>query len=231
MERPNSESCGFGSLGRTVPKAEWRVIVWEEHPDRWQRIGEIIAATGAEPVLVKEFSDLRFVKFFAGCFVAVVSTGAMAGGVGMQVIRHLKAKGFTVIACEDSVGSWPIKTKCLPLVAGAVRLLDSSREEFPNELRQRLERIARTEAQNRIEEQNTKAIMLGLGMVGESAAMMQVFRATTRFSALSDMPVLITGESGTGKEGLARAVHSLDPKRNRGPFVAVNCGAISAALV
>ena len=70
--------------------------------------------------------------------------------------------------------------------------------------------------------------MSRVGMVGESAAMMRTFRSVIRFSTLSDLPVLITGETGTGKEGLARAMHSLDPKRSEGPFVAVNCGAISA---
>ena len=148
----------------------------------------------------------------------------------MQAIRDLKAKGFKVIACEEGTGVWPIKTKCLPLLAGAVQLLDSSSPEFARDLRQLIEQSMRAEAQKRGEEREVTAIMHGLGMVGETATMMGVFRSVIRFSALSNLPVLITGETGTGKEGLARAVHCLDPNRSQGPFVAVNCGAISASL-
>jgi transcriptional regulator with PAS, ATPase and Fis domain len=231
VEDPDSEAGSFGSLRRTEPETTWRVILWGEHRDRLQKISEMIRSVGAQPVVFEELSDLQLVEFSARCCVAVAFMGVMAGGVGIQVVRDLKAKGFKVIACEDGAGFWPIKTKCLPLLAGAVHLLDSSTAEFRDELRRAVERIVRAEAQNRIEEQSIRAIMHGLGMVSESAAMMKVFRAVIRFSALSDLPVLITGETGTGKEGLARAVHSLDPKRSRGPFVAVNCGAISAALV
>jgi transcriptional regulator with PAS, ATPase and Fis domain len=50
-----------------------------------------------------------------------------------------------------------------------------------------------------------------------------------RAVAASDLPILVEGESGTGKEGTARWAHEVD--RRRGAFVAVNCGAIPAALV
>ena len=48
--------------------------------------------------------------------------------------------------------------------------------------------------------------------------------------AQSESTVLIQGQSGTGKELLSRAVHSLSP-RAKGPFVAVNCGALPDTLL
>jgi len=45
-----------------------------------------------------------------------------------------------------------------------------------------------------------------------------------------DATVLISGETGSGKELFARAIHYLSP-RSRGPFIAVNCGAIPTELI
>ena len=59
--------------------------------------------------------------------------------------------------------------------------------------------------------------------------MQQMFEILPTVSA-SDSTVLIEGESGTGKELVARALHSLSP-RSRGPFVAVNCGALPDTLL
>ena len=67
------------------------------------------------------------------------------------------------------------------------------------------------------------------GIIFRSSQMAELL-AEARMVAASDASVLIRGESGTGKEGLARAIHRASP-RARGPFVAINCGAIPEQLL
>jgi two-component system response regulator AtoC len=67
------------------------------------------------------------------------------------------------------------------------------------------------------------------GLVGQSAAMLQLFRQVERIARFAST-VLITGESGTGKELVARALHLASPRACQ-PFVAVNCGAIQPNLL
>jgi transcriptional regulator with GAF, ATPase, and Fis domain len=67
------------------------------------------------------------------------------------------------------------------------------------------------------------------GLIGASTAMLEVY-ATTRLVAPSNASVLLLGETGTGKELIAKAIHELSP-RGTGPFVRVNCGALSESLL
>jgi len=67
------------------------------------------------------------------------------------------------------------------------------------------------------------------GLIGSSPAMQKVY-ALTRQVARSNASVLLLGETGTGKELIAKAVH-LTSQRASGPFVRVNCGALSESLL
>ncbi|MBF0457578.1 MAG: sigma-54-dependent Fis family transcriptional regulator [Nitrospirae bacterium] len=62
-----------------------------------------------------------------------------------------------------------------------------------------------------------------------SPAMRQALLSLPSIAA-SNQTVLISGETGTGKEIVARAIHVLS-KRQSGPFMAVNCGAIPEGLI
>ncbi len=67
------------------------------------------------------------------------------------------------------------------------------------------------------------------GIIGTSPAMEEVYRITRRV-ARSNASVLLLGETGTGKELIAGAIHKLSLRCN-GPFVKVNCGALSESLL
>lgn len=66
-------------------------------------------------------------------------------------------------------------------------------------------------------------------IVFRSARMAELI-SEVRMVAASDASILIRGESGTGKEVLARAIHRAS-RRAKGPFVAINCGAIPEQLL
>lgn len=66
-------------------------------------------------------------------------------------------------------------------------------------------------------------------MVGESAAMQEVFRLIER-AGPSDKAILIQGESGTGKELVAQALHRSSCRADK-PMVVINCAALPEHLL
>jgi two-component system NtrC family response regulator len=67
------------------------------------------------------------------------------------------------------------------------------------------------------------------GIVGSSLRMQEVYRNIRKVAATSST-VLIIGETGTGKELVARAIHTLSPRRHE-RFFAVDCGALTVTLL
>lgn len=67
------------------------------------------------------------------------------------------------------------------------------------------------------------------GIVGTSSGMRKVMLLADKF-ALSDLTILLQGESGTGKELFARAIHQRS-KRGKGPFVPLDCAALTETLI
>jgi DNA-binding NtrC family response regulator len=66
-------------------------------------------------------------------------------------------------------------------------------------------------------------------IVGRSPAMLDVYKLVARVAPTMST-VLVIGESGTGKELVARAIHNNSPRKG-GPFVAVNCTALTESLL
>ncbi|HEX8285748.1 MAG TPA: sigma 54-interacting transcriptional regulator [Pyrinomonadaceae bacterium] len=87
-------------------------------------------------------------------------------------------------------------------------------------------RLGRVEAEN----QRLQAdLQVEHNMVGKSPKMREVFAVISKVAA-TDSTTLISGESGTGKELAARAIYR-NGARSGGPFVTINCAAITETLL
>jgi len=80
------------------------------------------------------------------------------------------------------------------------------------------------------EPEKLREIFSALGFVTTGTSMMGVLQCAYKASHASDATVLLQGETGTGKQVLARAIHALDEKRGRFPFVTVHCSTVSESL-
>jgi transcriptional regulator with GAF, ATPase, and Fis domain len=66
-------------------------------------------------------------------------------------------------------------------------------------------------------------------IIGEDQGLKKVLDMAKEVAPL-DSPVLLHGETGVGKEVIANAIHKMS-RRNKGPFIQVNCGAIPETLI
>jgi two-component system response regulator HydG len=98
-------------------------------------------------------------------------------------------------------------------------------------LEMRQEKLSRQRAEAEVEvlRADAAAGYVPNEMVGQSPLMLALFESIAKVAA-SDVVVHIAGESGTGKELVARAVHQRS-RRAGGPFVKVNCGALTDTLL
>jgi DNA-binding NtrC family response regulator len=127
----------------------------------------------------------------------------------------------------------------------AVRAMQNGAADFitkpfsPDELTVKLERLVERLRQRRelenLQEQNLylrqeEESQFNFGeIIGQSPPMLEVFRMLQKV-APTDSSVIIYGESGTGKELVARAIHK-NSSRASGPFIRVNCGALTETLL
>jgi transcriptional regulator with GAF, ATPase, and Fis domain len=203
------------------------VFLCDHDVARSTRIATVVAHCGVRTVRFgQSSSDMRGAQALV---VAVDGPSSMSPHAS-DALCQAGSAGLKAIVYASGVSSWNVIEKCKIMLCGASRLLDCETLDFDVTLQRELTRLLQ-EAENTASEQAALQRQLSaIGCVAQSSQMLQVFRLVTRLAQLSDIPVLIEGESGTGKELVALALHRFDPKREHGPFIAVNCAAISHSL-
>jgi DNA-binding NtrC family response regulator len=160
-------------------------------------------------------------------FAAVLVDYYLPDGAGLELIPRLPEPRPE---CVLITGRSAVEVAVEALRAGVVDYLEKPVD--PARLKTVLEGIVRTHG-FREEIRSLRGELRELGrfgaMIGSSAAMLAVYDLLAKV-APNDVTVLITGESGTGKELVAETLHRLSRRAHR-PFVAVNCGAVSANLI
>jgi DNA-binding NtrC family response regulator len=151
------------------------------------------------------------------------------GPSGMDVLRAVKEKHpETVVVMITAHGSEKVAVEAMKLGAEDYVPKPFDNDEIRLVVRRALERT-RLAREHRILLERVEREFGFENLVGTGPGMRTVFE-TIRKVAETDLTALIRGESGTGKELVAQALHQRS-QRNKRPFIAVNCAAISRELV
>ena len=163
----------------------------------------------------------------------------MPSRVWVVVLDLRSAAGDGAEVIGEALERWPrepffaivskLQTGLLPTVLQVAGVKDLSATLRALVRGARVHRIRGGESGGRRREDGSAAAVGPHGILGESAAIREL-RALVVRTAASESTVLITGETGVGKDRVARLVHHLG-RRQDGPFVAVNCGAVSPTLL
>lgn len=190
------------------------IFVWEGRQDIAERVTRFMAPFGAEVIRAGGI-DFQPSEPRSKPSIAVISASVVESG-GFTVLDWQAAQGMPVIwvaadTQHDTSRFPPEYTHVLGPDFGATELRAQIGKLLP----------ALSPAQSKGPDQSD--------LVAGSQAMLSLLEHVETFADCASN-VMLYGETGAGKERIARLLHDRNTVYGRGPFVAVNCGAIPDGL-
>jgi two-component system response regulator PilR (NtrC family) len=209
-------------------RAVKRILVVDDEQSMREMLGIMLRRDGFDVLLTDSRTQAAAV-LAKGPVDMVITDVKLPDGDGIEILRHVKAAApDTIVVVMTAFGSTQTAVAALKLGAHDYLVKPFDVDELKIVVRNALEK-QQLEEENLLLKVELRAQHGLERMVGVSPAMVAVFNMV-RSIAPTSSTVLISGESGTGKELVARAIHSLSPRRDA-PFVSINCGALPENLL
>jgi DNA-binding NtrC family response regulator len=211
----------------TAPSISGAILIVDDDPDARELLVDALGRRGFTAQAAAT-ADEALDRLQDGEFDGLVVDVNLDGMSGIELCRRA---GETRPNLPSIVmtGSADVEVAIAAMRAGAFDFIEKpiSAETLSLMLRRAIEHCRLTSDIARL--RGRGAVSKPADLVGDSLAIQRLTRLIDQMAA-SDATMLVTGESGTGKELIARNIHDRS-ERARGPFVAVNCGAIAANLL
>lgn len=200
-----------------------RILIVDDDPNTCTFLEELLEAPDRQFVSAQDpqaaLQHMRGERF--DLLISDINLGAPASG--LDLLRRFRAEQQRPVLLISGFGT--LETALEAVRAGAFDYISK-----PFNIAEIKRIVARTlEPPQDVSPVSARLALPTGRIIGHSAAMVDVFKQVA-YAADAAAPVLIVGESGVGKELVARAIHE-HGARSHGPFVAVNCGALTDTLL
>jgi DNA-binding NtrC family response regulator len=204
------------------------VLIVDDEPGARDFCSEALGELGYE-VDCAESADQALSALATGRFDIVLADVRMPGMNGLELLKIVR-QDYPAIDVVMITGFGTISSAVQAIKEGAYDYLTKplKLDDLKRVLRRLVEKQELT-TENRLLREQLKAHQGFANLIGTSPKMQKVYRLILKV-APKRHPILIIGESGTGKELVARAIHAYSPW-NKKPFMPVDCGALTPALI